>query len=94
MQESIEQIIDQYIRPQLLKHYGDIQIINFNDGILRVKLLGQCSNCPSSKYTVEHIVEKELKKYVSEVKNVELINGVSEELLNFAKMILSNENRN
>lgn len=94
MQENIEQIIDQFIRPHLLKHYGDMQVINFNDGVLKIKLMGQCSNCPSSKYTVENIIENELKKYVSEFKDVVLINGVSEELLNFAKMILSNENRN
>lgn len=94
MLDKIEQILDQYVRPQLFEHYGNIEVINFIDGTLEVKLLGKCSNCPSSKYTVEHVVEQELKKYVPEVENVVLIDGVSNELLNFAKKILSHENRN
>lgn len=94
MHDKIEQILDQYVRTQLSEHYGDVEVVDFKDGILKIKLLGQCSNCPSSKYTVEHVVEKELKKYVPEVENVVLIEGVSDELLNFARKILSHENRN
>lgn len=93
MQEKIEQILDIYVRPQLSKHYGDIKIINFSKGTLKVKLLGQCSNCPSSIYTVEDIVEKHLKEHIPEIEKVELVNEVSEELLDFARRILSNENR-
>ncbi len=94
MQEKIEQILDIYVRPQLLKHYGDIKIIDFTNGILKVKLVGQCSNCPSSIYTVEDIVENQLKEHLPEIEEVELIHEVSEELLDFARRILSNENRN
>lgn len=94
MLDKIEQILDQYVRPQLSEHYGNVEVLNFKDGTLEVKLLGQCSNCPSSKYTVENIVEQELKKYVPEVENVVLIDGVSNELLYFAKKILNHENRN
>lgn len=94
MKENIEQILDKYVRPQLLKHYGDIQLIDYSNGILKVKLLGQCSNCPSSKYTVEDIVEKQLREHFPEIEKIELINEVSQELLDFAKRILRNENRN
>lgn len=94
MQEKIEQVLDIYVRPQLSKHYGDIKIIDFTNGILKVKLLGHCSNCPSSIYTVEDIVENQLKEHFPEIEKVELINEVSEELLEFARRILSNENRN
>jgi len=94
MLKKIEKTLDLYVRPQLSEHYGNLEVLSFQDGTLEVKLLGQCSNCPSSKYTVEHVVEQELKKYVPEVKNVVLIDGVSNELLNFAREILSHENRN
>ena len=94
MKENIEQVLDKYVRPKLLAHYGDIKIIDFTNGILKVKLLGQCSNCPSSKYTVEDIVEKQLREHFPEIEKIELINEVSQELLDFAKRILRNENRN
>lgn len=93
MLDKIEQVLDQYVRPKLSEHYGNVEVLNFKGGTLKVKMFGQCRNCPSSKYTVEHVVEQELKKYVPEVKNVVLIEGVSNELLNFAKRILSHENR-
>ncbi len=94
MLNKIEQILDKHVRPQLMEHFGNIEVLSYKDGILKVKLIGQCSNCPSSKYTTEYIVEKELRKYVSEVKEVVLVDGVSNELLNFAKEILSHDNRN
>jgi Fe-S cluster biogenesis protein NfuA len=94
MIDKIEQILDQYVRPQLSEHYGNVEVLNFKDGTLEIKLIGQCSNCPSSKYTVEHVVEQELKKYLTEVENVVLIEGVSNELLNYARKIMSHENRN
>jgi len=93
MLDKIEQVLDQHVRPQLSEHYGNLEVLSFQDGTLEVKLLGQCRNYPSSKYTVEHVVEQELKKFVPEVKNVVLIEGVSNDLLNFAKRILSHENR-
>ncbi|MFA9422569.1 MAG: NifU family protein [Sedimentibacter sp.] len=94
MLDKIEQTLDLYVRPQLSQHYGNLEVLDFKDGTLEVKLLGQCSNCPSSKYTIEHFVVQELRKYISEVKNVVLIDGVSDELLNFARKILNHENRN
>lgn len=93
MKENIEQILDKYVRPQLSTHYGDIKIIDFTNGILKVKLLGQCSNCPSSKYTVEDIVEKHLLEHCPEIKKIELINEVSEELLDFARKILNKDTK-
>lgn len=91
MIEKIENVLDKYVRPQLSMHYGDVKIISFEDGILKIKLTGQCSNCPSAKFTVEDIIEKELKEKLPEVKKVVLIEGVSDELLAFAKKILKKE---
>lgn len=93
MLEKIESILDKYVRPKLSSHYGDVTVLKFNDGILEIKLTGQCSNCPSAKYTVENFIEAEIKKYVPEVERVLLIECVSDDLLDFAKKILNHENR-
>lgn len=93
MKENIEQILDKYVRPKLLAHYGDIKVMDFTNGILKVKLLGQCSNCPSSKYTLEDIVERQLQEHLPEIEKVELINEVSEELLDFARKILNKDTK-
>lgn len=91
MIKKIEHVLEQYVRPQLAEHYGNVKVLSFQEGVLKIKMQGQCSNCPSAKFTVEGIIEKEVKKHVPEVETVELIEGVSDELLDFAKKILNKE---
>lgn len=89
--EHIEQVIRTSVRPYLNGHGGDIQILDFTDGILKFKLTGMCSNCPSSLFTAEEVVKKEVMEQVKEVKEVRLEAGVSEELIDFAKKLLRHE---
>ena len=91
MIKKIEHVLDEYVRPKLSEHSGDVQVLGFEDGVLKIKLTGQCSNCPSAKFTVEGIIEREVKEHVSEVDSVELVEGVSDELLDFARKILNKE---
>jgi len=91
MLEKIENVLEQHVRPVLSSHYGNVKALNFKDGVLEIKLTGQCSNCPSAKYTVENIIEIEIKKYIPEVNSVVLIESVSDDILDFAKKILNHE---
>lgn len=89
MIKEIEKVIDSEIRPYLRQHYGDIELLNVKDGIVEIKLVGQCSGCPSAKYTVEDVIESNLKEKIPEIKKVVLVNEVSQELLNMAREILN-----
>jgi Fe-S cluster biogenesis protein NfuA len=91
MINKIEHVLNEYVRPKLAEHCGDVKVLSFQDGVLKIKMQGQCSNCPSAIFTVEGIIEKEVKEHVPEVERVELIEGVSDELLDFAKKILNKE---
>lgn len=51
-------MIETSVRPYLQGHGGDIEILDFTDGVLKFKLTGMCSNCPSSLFTTEDIVKK------------------------------------
>jgi Fe-S cluster biogenesis protein NfuA len=93
MLDQIEKILDIKVRPHLTSHYGNVQVVDYEDNILKIKLIGMCSNCPSSTYTVENIVERELMENIPEIKKVVLVNEVSEDLLDFARRILRNEDR-
>lgn len=88
MVNLIEKVIEEEIRPYLKAHYGDIKLLGFKDGIVEIKLMGQCSGCPSAQYTVEDVIEGKLKEKLPEVKKVALINGISEELMEMARNIL------
>ncbi|WP_312831681.1 NifU family protein [Sedimentibacter saalensis] len=89
MTERIENALDQFVRPKLSEHQGNLEVVKFEDGVLEIKLLGKCSGCPSAKFTTEDMVEAELKKYIPELEKVILNNSVSEDLLDFAKKILN-----
>jgi Fe-S cluster biogenesis protein NfuA len=88
---KIENVLDKYVRPQLAEHYGDVEVESFKKGTLKIRLLGHCSNCPSARYTVEDVIEKQVKEHIPQVDNVMLIEGVSDDLISFAKKILNKE---
>ena len=86
--EKIRQVIDGSVRPYLQGHGGDIEILDFTEVVLRFRLTGMCSNCPSSLFTTEDIVKKEVMDQVAEVREVKLEAGVSDEMIDFAKKLL------
>lgn len=89
IEEKIQQVIDEKVKPYLGEHNGDIKLLGIKDGVVQIKLLGQCSGCVSAKYTVENVVETALMTEIPEIKEVQLINYVNEETLNMARKILS-----
>lgn len=91
MLEQIEQVLNDKIRPQLALHGGNIESLGCEDGIYRFRLLGQCSNCPSAYLTTESLIEEELLQAVPGLKQVVLVQQVSDELLAQALSILHHE---
>lgn len=89
MYDRVNSIINEKVRPALKEHNGDIELIDVKDGVVTVKLLGQCSGCPSAKFTLEHVVQTTLQNEVPEIKEVIATHEVSEELLDMARKILN-----
>ena len=88
MLEQIEQVLDEKVRPQLALHGGDIQSLSCEDGVYRFRLLGQCSGCPSAYLTTETLIQETLLQTFPELKQVVLVQQVSDDLLNQARAIL------
>lgn len=89
MYNRVNSIINEKVRPALKEHNGYIELVDVKDGVVTVKLLGQCSGCPSAKFTLEHVVQTTLQNGVPEIKEVIATHEVSEELLDMARKILS-----
>lgn len=53
MQKKIEMILEKQARPYLLQHEGNVEILDYREGVLKVRLTGQCSGCPSAAVTAE-----------------------------------------
>ena len=87
--KRIEAVLDEKVRPSLRAHGGEIQVDRLENGVLYVKLLGQCAGCPSADLTNETLVEAEVVKALPElVQKVAVIQTVSDELWEQAKRLL------
>lgn len=87
--KKIEAVLEEKVRPALRAHGGEIEIDRLEEGVLYVKLLGQCAGCPSADLTNETIVEAELVQALPElVRKVAVVQTVSDELWEQAKKLL------
>lgn len=87
--KRIEAVLDERVRPALRAHGGEIETDRLENGVLYVKLLGQCAGCPSADLTNETLVEAELKAALPElVERVAVVQTVSDELWEQAKKLL------
>ena len=70
IEQKIVKILDQKIRPAVARDGGDIKFKGYKDGVVKVKLQGSCSGCPSSTMTLKQGVKNLLCHYLPEVKEV------------------------
>jgi Fe-S cluster biogenesis protein NfuA len=69
MQDKVEEVLNK-IRPILIKDGGNVELVEVNDGTVKVKLVGACAGCPMSTLTLKMGIEKILKQEIPEVKEV------------------------
>ncbi|KAI3809259.1 hypothetical protein L1987_25230 [Smallanthus sonchifolius] len=69
----IKELLETRIRPSVQDDGGDIEYIGFDpeSGVVKLKMQGACSGCPSSSVTLKSGIENMLMHYVPEVKAVE-----------------------
>ena len=58
------------IRPKLIMDVGDIEFVNFKDGILKLRFKGECAHCELSHITMKFAIEKNILEKIPEVKKV------------------------
>ncbi|MDO4517252.1 MAG: NifU family protein [Bacillota bacterium] len=86
--EKLEKMLDELVRPALKAHGGDVELIGLEDGILRLRMLGQCAGCPAATMTNETIIEGQLMPLIPELKQVILVHHVDESLLDMARSLM------
>ena len=89
MQDQIERILQERVRPALQEHGGDVRVVTLKENVLYLELLGACAHCPSAYLTTEGFIEQELTRAIPYLKRVVLEQHVDESLLEQARRILS-----
>lgn len=70
--KKIKSILEEYIRPAVEQDGGAITYHSYSDGVVKVKLQGSCSGCPSSMVTLKAGIENLFTRMMpEEVKSVE-----------------------
>lgn len=70
MNEAIEKVLNERIRPLLAKDGGSIELVEVQDGIVKVRLTGACHGCPMAQMTLTRLVETKLKDELPDIKQV------------------------
>lgn len=69
--ERIEKTINK-IRPYIQQDGGDVELVDFQDGVVTVKMLGACAGCMAIDATLTDGIQAILLDEVPEVKEVKL----------------------
>ena len=72
MKEEVEAALET-LRPMLLKDGGNVELVDIDDGVVKVRLVGSCVSCSSSTMTLKMGIERALKKAVPMVRCVESV---------------------
>ena len=73
IEQQILKLLDEEIRPAIAMDGGDLNYIGFEDGIVKVQMIGACGSCPSSTATLKMGIERLLMEEVPEVRAVEQV---------------------
>lgn len=72
MKEEVEKALEE-VRPYLQAHGGDAELIDVEDGVVKLRLKGSCAGCPMSQMTIKWGVEEFLKKKIPSIVRVDSI---------------------
>ncbi|MBS3026784.1 MAG: NifU family protein [Dolichospermum sp. DET50] len=69
---NVETVLDE-MRPYLISDGGNVEIVELDGPIVRVRLQGACGSCPSSTMTLKMGIERRLKEMIPEIAEVEQV---------------------
>ena len=72
MKDEVEEVLES-IRPMLMNDGGNVELVDVDDGVVKVRLVGSCVSCSSSTMTLKMGIEKALKKAIPMVRCVESV---------------------
>ncbi|KAL0125482.1 hypothetical protein PUN28_004529 [Cardiocondyla obscurior] len=68
--QMIKELLDTRIRPTVQEDGGDVVFMGFEEGVVKLKMQGSCTNCPSSIVTLRNGIQNMMQFYIPEVLGV------------------------
>lgn len=72
MKLEVEKVLDK-IRPALQADGGDVELVDVEEGVVKVRLTGACHGCPMAAMTLKGGIEALLKEEIPSIQRVESV---------------------
>jgi Fe-S cluster biogenesis protein NfuA len=70
--ENVENVLDD-LRPYLMSDGGNVELVEIDGPIVKLRLQGACGSCPSSAMTLKMGIERRLREFIPEIAEVEQV---------------------
>jgi Fe-S cluster biogenesis protein NfuA len=70
--ENVELVLDE-MRPYLMSDGGNVELVELEGPIVKLRLQGACGSCPSSAMTLRMGIERKLRETIPEIAEVEQV---------------------
>lgn len=70
--ENVENVLDE-LRPYLMSDGGNVELVDIDGPIVKLRLQGACGSCPSSTMTLRMGIERRLRDAIPEIAEVEQV---------------------
>lgn len=67
--DQVLEVLDK-LRPFLQRDGGDCELVDVEDGVVKLKLVGACGSCPSSTITLKAGIERAVVEEVEGIHEV------------------------
>ena len=67
--ENVEKVLDE-LRPFLMADGGNVEVVELDGPIVKVRLQGACGSSPSSTMTLKMGIERKMRESIPEVSEV------------------------
>ncbi len=68
--DNVETVLDE-LRPFLMADGGNVELVDIEGPIVKLRLQGACGSCPSSTMTLKMGIERRLREKIPEIAEVE-----------------------
>ena len=70
--DNVETVLDE-LRPYLIADGGNVELVEIDGPIVKLRLQGACGSCPSSTMTLKMGIERKLRESIPEIAEVEQV---------------------
>jgi Fe-S cluster biogenesis protein NfuA len=70
--ENVETVLDE-LRPYLISDGGNVELVDIDGPVVKLRLQGACGSCPSSTMTLRMGIERKLRESIPDIGDVEQV---------------------